>query len=145
LLLNSIEENCELSRDQIARFKLDVLALIGPKLLPIASESMALAKDFMTGSISESAIASALERCWNSSDQNRGLTTPESNSTRAVICLLYGLIHGEKDDVVDSLSFFLTLVNNVEPHVSRELELLHRHFRDCLGDEHGSAWPQSTS
>ena len=130
LILNLIEERSKPTRAQIGRFKVAVLSLIEPKLPSIGLECLTLGKHFAVGLDPEQPIREALVRCWEYSDQRSpggGLETSEANAVRSVISLLHGLISDE-EDFVDSLSFFLTLVNNVEPHHSQQAELLNQHF-----------------
>jgi hypothetical protein len=130
LILNSIEERTEPTREQIGLFKLDVLSLIESKLPPIGLECVTLGQRFLAGEIPESSIREALERCWAYADRrwpSGGLGAGEAYAIRSVISFLHGLINDD-NDFVDSISFFLNSVNSVEPHHSQEADLLNRYF-----------------
>lgn len=130
LILNAIEERTEPTREQIARFKLDVLSLVEPKLPPVAREGLAEGRRIAAGEIAQSAISDALAQCWAYADEHwpgGGLATIEACGVRSVISLLHGFA-SEEVDFVDSSSFFLALINRIEPHFSEEARLLDQHF-----------------
>ena len=129
-ILNAIEERMEPTREQIAQFKLDVLSLVEPKLPPVARESLVEGRRFAAGEVARSVISDALTQCWSYADEHwpgGGLATIDACAVRSVISLLHGFI-SEEVDFVDSTSFFLGLINRVEPHFSEEARLLDQHF-----------------
>jgi len=60
------------------------------------------------------------------------LDDPEVSATRAVICVLQEQLQAESDDFLDSASFFLQIINNVEPHQDQQEVLIRKHFASCL-------------
>ncbi len=130
LILNAIEERMEPTREQIAQFKLDVLSLVEPKLPSVAREGLVEGRRFAAGEVTQSVISDALAQCWAYADERwpgGALSTIEACAVRSVISLLHGFI-SEEVDFVDSISFFLGLINRVEPHFSEEARLLEQHF-----------------
>lgn len=130
LILNAIEERLEPTKEQISQFKLDVLFLVEPKLPSVARAGLVEGRRFAAGVVAHSVISDALAQCWAYADEQwpgGGLETKEACAVRSVISLLHGLVSQEVD-FVDSISFFLALINRVEPHFSEEARLLEQRF-----------------
>lgn len=64
--------------------------------------------------------------------RNAPLNDPVVSAVRAVVFPLYAQQDPDERDVVDHLGFFITLVNNVEPHFAEEELLLRTYFAQCL-------------
>jgi hypothetical protein len=74
-------------------------------------------------------------KCWQYLNENYkhvSLKDPVVSAIRAVIFPLHAQQHPDDHNVVDHLSFFLSLVNNVEPHIAEEESFLRKHFIGCL-------------
>jgi len=130
LMLNDIESRIEPTPEQTRRFEIDVLSLVEHKLPPLGRDGLTVARRFAAGDASESAVREALRSCWLYADQlwPGGVTpTAEACAIRSVISVLHGLIN-DQDDFVNSVSFFLELVNRVEPHYLEEAQLLDHYF-----------------
>jgi hypothetical protein len=137
LLLNSLEQTCDSSAYLRARdaFMIDCLWLIEQLMPPIASASFQAARNYHDGLAPLNSVSDALVTCWRElrvGDREMRLDHPEVSAIRAVICLLYSQEHPEADDFLDSISFFLRLLNNVEAHFERQEALLLKHFDSCL-------------
>jgi hypothetical protein len=57
---------------------------------------------------------------------------PDVAAVRAVICILHEQFRPNPDDLVDSLSLFLRLLNNIEPRFEEQDALMQKHFAACL-------------
>lgn len=137
LLLNRIEMNCDLTigGKTCNEFMMECLSLIQSKLPPIAVEAFRVSNDYLAGRAKLRSVTGMLEKCWeylHENHQDQKINQPEVSAIRAVICLLHAQAHPQERDIVDQLSFFLTLVNNVESQFDREEFLLRRHFAECL-------------
>ena len=137
LLLNSIEEECDPPKYLRLRdaFVIDCMTMIGHRLPPVASRALQVANDFRTGLASLASVRDAHQACWEElriGHKEMHLDDPEVSAIRAAVCILHGQLHPESDDFVDSVSFCLRLLNNVEPHLAQQESLLHKYFRDCL-------------
>lgn len=136
-LLNRIEMGCnpEVGLKQSSDFMMECLSLIKSKLPRVASEGLRISNEYIAGRAQRESIIEALEKCWSDLRENHSgqqINEHEVSGIRATICLLHAQAHPHERDIVDQLSFFLTLVNNVEPHFEKEEFLLRRHFAQCL-------------
>lgn len=137
LLLNRIEENCDPAScgKNAVEFMVDCLSLVEHKMPTIAKEALRVARGYPAERATLDAVVEMLDRCWLYLDeQYRGkdLSDPEVSAIRAAIFILFDLQHPEEFEIVDSLSFFLRLVNNIERHLQEEESLLRVHFAGCL-------------
>jgi hypothetical protein len=135
LLLNDIEETCdpEIGSEASRNFSLDCLSLIAARSPSICEEALRLLKS--ESEIQTTALDELYVRCWNFIEShlpNKPITTPEVSAVRATICTLYAATHRHERNIVDHLSFFLELVNNVLPISERHEELLRQHFAGCF-------------
>jgi len=136
-LLNDIEINCNpaIGSEQCNGFSVECLSLIRHRLPPIACEALDLLKDYRTGRTELESVTKMIVQCWKYLDEKHGgreIHHPEVSAVRAVIFPLDAQKHPKDRNIVDHLSFFLTLVNNVEPHCEEEEALLRKHFAECL-------------
>src|SRR5581483_2935062 len=120
-LLNDIEIACDptIACEQVNGFSLDCLLLIRHKLPLIARRGLRLASEYLEGRVSLNELSDMLARCWQHLEENRDSLQPNdpgASAVRAVICVLYAQQHADARNIADHLGFFLTLVNNVEPH-----------------------------
>lgn len=133
LLLNAVETNTAPSvrRGALVPFMLDCAALIRPSMPSVARESFRVSIDFEAKRISVQLVQAAIERCWDElrdACSETDLDNPEVCAIRAVICILRRQLEPESEDFLDYASFFLRLVNRVEPHEREEERLLLAHF-----------------
>jgi hypothetical protein len=136
-LLNQVEINCDptIGAQECVQFQLDCLALIHHKLPLTAVQSIATLSEYLQGSVPLTNVTNALVNCWAYLDQNHKnspLAQPEVSAIRATIFPLKAQETPLERNIVDHLSFFLELVNNVEPHLNEEETLLRLHFGKCL-------------
>jgi len=136
-VLNAIEETC--APPQYVRFReafmLDCAALIAQRMPALAAKALQIAREHRAGMVSLQSVRDTHDACWESLRTNHRemqLDNPEVASIRAIICILYGQLHPDSDEFVDVLSFFLRLLNNVEPHSTEQEQLIRKHFADCL-------------
>jgi len=144
LLLNSIEENCPPAEYEQALlpFMFDCADLIEPRLPQVARESLSIAKSFAQGHLDMEALEHAVISSWKAiGDGPQGLQVdnPQVAGIRAVICILHRELHSENKyihpecgELVDSISFYLQLLNNVEPCFQRQDVLIKKWFGACL-------------
>lgn len=137
LLLNEIEMNCDpnIGGEECNQFSVDCLLLIQDKLPPIAVEALTVLQDYLERCASLVSVTEMLARCWKylrMAYPEAPLNDPSVSAIRAVIFPLDAQKHPENLNIVDHLSFFLMLVNNVEPHFAEEEMLLRKHFINCL-------------
>jgi hypothetical protein len=137
LLLNDIESNCNpaVGSEECGRFSLECLSLIQHKLPPIAVDAVGILNSYFSGQAQLSSVAEMLERSWQylrKGNRDQNFDDPEVSAIRAVIFPLDAQKNPEMRDIVDHLSFFLGLVNNVEPHYEEEEMLLRKYFSECL-------------
>ena len=135
--LNEIEINCDppIGSRACVQFCLDCLALIRGKLPPIAEEALSFATECLEKPVPVSRVNDMLTKCWQFLDENhRDIPIDDARVSviRAAMVPVYCLKHPTTNDVVDHLSFFLKLLNNVEPHFEDEEVLLRQHFANCL-------------
>lgn len=132
LLLNELEERgLNPSPVELGRLKLAMLSTIEPLLDAVVLNALLSAKEFLQGQPDGQAVQNAMETCWAHANQKwpgGSLEATEACATRAVISLLHGLINPE--DFLDSMSFFLALVNRVQPDQARQLALMRLHFEN---------------
>jgi hypothetical protein len=133
LHLNSIEEiyvPAEFGKSCVP-LMIDAAALVEARMPPVATYSLRVARDYAAGTTSAESVNDAIVRCWKDlGGGGRDMCTdvPDVAAIRAVICILRRQVHPEAEDSLDLLSFFVELLNNVEPH-SEELEaLFKKHF-----------------
>jgi hypothetical protein len=136
-LLNEIEICCdpEIGDDRCNQFCLDCLALIRHKLPPIAADALVVVTDYREGRVPLKSVVDMTVKCWKYLDENHGhqpLDDPLVSAIRAVIFPLSAQRTPAERDLVDHLSFFLMLVNNVEPHCGEEEALLRKYYAGCL-------------
>ena len=121
--------------EQCIQFMTECLSLIQHKLPPIAVEAMAVAREYSAGRISVRTVSEMLVKCWEYLKEHHPgvlFEHPEVAALRAVICLLHAQKHPQACNIVDHLSFFLWLVEDVESHREQEEALLRKHFAKCL-------------
>jgi len=136
-LLNDIEQKCDpaIGSKQCIQFMLECLSLIEQKLPSIAVEALTVAKEYLAGRTSLESVSEMRLQCWQYLRQHYPgvlFKHSEVNAIRAVIFLLHAQEHPEDRNIVDHLSFFLMLVNDVEPHRKEEETLLPKYFAECL-------------
>jgi len=136
-ILNDIEINCDptIGSRECTQFSLDCLALIRHRLPPIASEAAKIVRRYLENQLSLEDVIDTSLKCWQYLDEhykNVPITDPSVSSIRAVIFPLDAQKTQERRNIVDHLSSFLELVNNVEPHHMQEEELLRVHFAKCV-------------
>ncbi len=137
LLLNDVEINCDptIGSRECIQFTLDCLKLIRGKLPPIAEQGVSVVSDYLERRTSLQVVLDALLRAWEylkENCKNTSIEDPVVSAIRAVICALHAQKNPQQRDIVDHLSFFLELVNNVEPHYEEEEALLRTYFAKCL-------------
>ena len=138
LLLNDIEMNCEPAeyRGFEVDFMIDCVAIIEDNLSPAASAGLLVCRDYLSGKASLQVVQDAILECWaaeRQKDWSRPFEVPELPANRAVLCLLKKL-EGDEADLVDGLSFFLNLIDNVEAQQEQHEALLRQRFAACLAD-----------
>jgi hypothetical protein len=139
LLLNQIEENCSPSEYEQAflPFMFECADLIAHLMPKVARDSLAIAKDYVSNTHDAARVKEAVQRCWTALDSDQGkrqLEDPGVSSIRLVICILHKQLHPELDDFLDMASFFLRLINNVEPSYDQLATLIRKWFGKCLSD-----------
>jgi len=137
LLLNDIEEICDppIGSRECSLFRMACLALIRHKLPLIPERARAFSAQYVKHRAPIEEVDELLVQCWQYLEENHGnapVEDPTVSAFRAVICILYAQKHPEERDIADHLSFFLMLVNNVEPHYQEEESLLRTHFARYL-------------
>lgn len=137
-LLNAIEENCDPTayRDLVIPYMLDCASLIETRMPAVALASFGVSNGHAAGRVSIQSVTEAIQRCWGELQKDRretNLDDPEVSATRAVICVLQRQLELESDDFLNLTSFFLQLLNNVQPHLDEQEALLRRHFPSCIG------------
>jgi hypothetical protein len=137
LLLNDIEMNCDptIGSEQCNQFSIDCLSLIRHKLPPIAEEGLTIVTEYLEGRVPLRSVTDMLVKCWQYLKENYNQASPDDpvvSAIRAVIFPLTAQKDPQQRDIVDHLSLFLTLVNNVEPHYDDEESLMRKHFAKCL-------------
>jgi hypothetical protein len=137
LLLNEIETNCDPATysSSIAACMVDCVVVIEHQLPPKAKAGLRICKAYLSGESSFQQLKSAILNCWkglgNGGDENR-FDVPHVSATRAILCILKHLEGKDPHDLVDQMSFFLQLVNNVKAHEDDQEALLRKHFAACL-------------
>jgi hypothetical protein len=101
------------------------LSQIKDRLPPLAEQALELAQGYAAGTVSAADVIRIREECWREI-KGREMDTddPSTCAFRAVICVLYSREEGQQDNLVDVLSFFLVLVNRIEPSYDRQGRLL---------------------
>jgi hypothetical protein len=135
LLLNDIEINCEPAeyRSSIAVCMVNCALVIEHRLPPTARAGLLFCKGYLLNESSLQQLNGAILDCWESiRDQDCRIDIPDVSATRAILCILKHLEGAEQHDLVDQMSFFLQLVNNVEAHEDEQEALLRKHFAACL-------------
>jgi hypothetical protein len=135
LLLNEIEMNYDPAayNFSVAACMIDCVAVIECRLPPTAKTGPLVCRSYLLGESSLQQLKSAILDCWESiRRQDCGIDIPDVSATRAILCILKHLESEEPHDLVDQMSFFLQLVNNVEAHEDEQEVLLRKHFAVCL-------------
>jgi len=135
LLLNSIDENCtpEVYEPLLLPFMIDCADMIASRMSTVAADAFRIVKTHNGASSQSQELMEAVQRCWQSLGQrNMSLDDPGVSATRAVICILHVRLRRESDEFIDGTSFFLQLINNVEPHIDEQEALLRKYFGHCL-------------
>jgi hypothetical protein len=137
LLLNQIEENCSPSQyaSALLPFMFECANLVADRMPKIALDSLAIGRSFAAGGAVAGSLDDAIQASWKALDKGpNGLQPkePEVSAIRLVICILHRLRHPGSDDFVDLASFFLQLVNNIEPSSERLEGLIRKWFLQCL-------------
>jgi hypothetical protein len=136
-LLNDIEQICDppIGSQASIQFSLACLALVRHRLPQIAEHVRAFSAEHLERPAPLGEVEELLVRCWRYLEENHKnapLEDPTVSAFRAVICILHAQKHPEERAIVDHLSFFLMLVNNLEPHHQEQESLLRTHFAQCL-------------
>jgi hypothetical protein len=134
--LNDIEEHQEAGcTDGRTRFMLACLSQIRHRLPTLAEQALVLAEQYATGNAPSADVIQMRAECWR---QLRGhemeTDNPSVCALRAVICALYTPEDGQQHDLVDLLSFFLGLLNRIEPHYTEQARLLRQCFPNVSTD-----------
>jgi hypothetical protein len=135
LILNEIEIRCNPPQylKLAESFMFDCQALVGQRMPPLALRALQVASRHRAGLIPLQSVSETLAACWRGiQGRDMQLDKPDVAAVRAVICILDSQLHPESDEFVDSLSFFLHLLNSIEPHFVEQEDLIRRHFADCL-------------
>lgn len=144
LLLNSIEENCAPAKYEQALlpFMFDCADLIEARLPWVARESLCVAQSFAQKLLDMGALEQAVITCWQAigdGPQSLQVDNPQVAGIRAVICILHSQLHSENKQIhpecgefVDLMSFYLQLLNNVEPCFQQQEALIKERFGACL-------------
>jgi len=137
LVLNAIEEACESS--QYVRFceafMPDCSALIQQQMPEAASTALQIAMGYRAGTVSRQSVSDIHAVCWDSlrtGHREMQLDDPNVAAIRAAICILHYQLHPESEEFVNLPSFFLRLLNTIEPHFREQEQLTRKHFADCL-------------
>lgn len=139
LLLNDIEENCDLTEygSSVAACMVDCVSVIEHQLPPTAKAGLLVCRSYLSGESFLQQLKSAILDCWaglGKGGQESRLEIPDVSATRAILCILKCLEGEDLHDLVDQMSFFLQLVNNVEAHEDEQEALLRKYFVACLTD-----------
>ena len=101
---------------------LDCAALIEQRMPAPAARALQIANGYRAGIVSLQSVSDTHDECCESlslDHREMQLDDPEVAAIRAVICVLHLQLHPESDEFVDLLSFFLHLLNNIEPPLHR--------------------------
>ena len=130
LLLNEIEQRVgsEWSWTSCAHFMVECLFIVKDRLPPLALDGLAIAQLYLAGCSSSQEVSNMRVRCWQELPGELSMKTddPRVAAIRAVICVLQTSL--ESSEGLDLLSFFLQLVNRIEPHYEAQYRLLSKHF-----------------
>lgn len=137
LLLNKIEEDCSPSdyEPALLPFMFECADLVAQRMPKLAHDSLAIARNFAAKRCGAESVAEAVRACWEVLDKGQRslqLEVPEVSAIRLVICILHREQHPDSEDFVDLGSFFLQLVNNVEPSYEKLEALLRKWFHQCI-------------
>ena len=136
LALNDIEEDCgtAIAGERVLRFQLATLKLIEKELPEIVTEAISAAQRYLAGQETRMGLRSLQLKCWSVLDEKypgQTLSNPEVSAIRAAIFLLHAGQVDQDDDFVNASSFFLNLINNIEPHYEEELHLMKTILARC--------------
>ncbi len=137
LLLNEIEKTCLASDYNPWRvpFMLECALLVQSKMPSRAVKALETAMAYLGQEQPLASVREAIEDCWHDADQNSASNIsddPDACALRALICVLCEQSHPGSEDLVDLLSFFLNLLNRIEPHSEQQIRLIKKHFAPCL-------------
>jgi len=136
-LLNDIEEKCNprIGDEECHRFSMDCLALIRHRLPAIGVEAMRVLDEYKAGHAERDVLDKMYIKCWQYLRENcpeQKLSDPKFSSIRAVLFPLDAQRNPEPRDILNHVVLFLQFINNVEPHMDSERELLKKYFYKCL-------------
>jgi hypothetical protein len=137
LMLNEIEEKCVASDYDQCRvpFMLDCVSLTQGRMPSLAVKALETARAYSVHESPLDSVREAIEGCWRYLDQGSvhgSIDDRETCAIRALICLLREQSQPGSEDLVDLMSFFLNLLNRVEPHADEQILLIKKHFQHCL-------------
>jgi hypothetical protein len=140
LLLNLIEGRCDPKEheDFWVPYMIECFSMIEAQIPSIAAESLQVCKDYAFRQASLQQVCEALQLCWNDLEKTHRemhLNDPDVSAIRAVICILSWQKHPELENFLNFISFYLRLLNNIEPHAYEQEKLLRKHFESCLTDQ----------
>ncbi len=138
LMLNEIEENCDpgIGSSESMQFMLDCMRLISTELPEFATGVLHAIERSVVERPDHHELDLLLRDCWAFVDQQQRGHPGDSTvpAVRALICVLQAQRNPEQRDIVDHLSFFISLLNRVKPHFSEEALLLKKRFSNCLSE-----------
>jgi hypothetical protein len=139
LLLNLVEENCAPEEYQRSRipFMIDCLLLVEQRMPLAAAQPFLVSRLYADQKVDSASLVEAIEKSWRAlgrGEASLNLGDPDVSAVRAVICILHSELHPESNDFVDSISFFLNLLNNVKPCSEQQEALIKKHFPTCFAD-----------
>lgn len=137
MLLNEIEETCLACDYEPCRvpFMLDCASLAQSSMPSRAVQALETARAYSSHELPIASVREAIVSCWKDADQSStggSAEDPDTCAVRALICLLHEQSQPGSEDLVDLLSFFLNLLNRVEPHTDEQIQLIKKHFAHCL-------------
>lgn len=135
LLLNEIEETCPAPdyNPCLVPFMLECASLIESRMPSLAVKALETARAYSAQEKPLASVRGAIEDCWHSVNQSSiASDDPDACAIRALICVLHEQSQPGSADLVDLLSFFLNLLNRVEPHGEEQIGLINKHFSPCL-------------
>jgi hypothetical protein len=136
-LLSEIEEKCLASDYDLCRvpFMLDCASLIQGGMPSRAVQALETARAYSVHELPVASVDEAIEGCWRDigpcSVSGYSFNADEC-ALRALICILREQAQPGVDDFYELLSFFLDMLNRVEPHAEEQIVLIKKHFSHCL-------------
>jgi hypothetical protein len=137
LLLSGVEKNCSSSDYERAwiPFMFECVDLISARMPEVGHDSLEIGKAFAAKQLGAEQLDEAIRRCWDWCDARQkqpANNEPEWSAVRAVLCILITELQPDPREFLDTTSFFLQLLLNVEP-CSRQLDaLIKKSFVNCL-------------